>query len=291
MSKVFYEKYIVDNEDTLLNYLRKVNTKNSKNNYKTYLSKDMVKVNNNIITKHDFNLKKGDVIEIKNNYIINKKYNVKIEIIYEDEDMIVINKPSGLLSISTDKEKNKTAYSIIRDYLIKNNKNNKIFVVHRLDKDTSGVIIYAKNLKTKSLLQNLWDKNVIEKEYTAIIEGKMEEDKGTIKSYLIENNEGFVHSTKNRAIGRYAQTNYEVLKTNKKYQMLKVNIKTGRKNQIRVHLSELGYPIVGDKKYGSKIDPIKRLCLHSRKIVLISPINKRKMTFECKVPFNMRSML
>lgn len=291
MSKVFYEKYIVDREIKLIDFLREKISSKSKNNIKSFLSNEMVRVNNIIQTNHDFKLKDNDVVEIKNNYIINKKYNLKIEIIYEDSDIIVINKPAGLLTMASNKEKKRTAYNIIREYLIKSDKNNKVFIIHRLDKDTSGVIIFAKNLKTKSLFQSLWSKNVLTKEYVAVVEGHLKKDKGSIRTYLKENEEGYVYSVKNKSEGKLSITNFEKIKENKRYTMLKILIKTGRKNQIRVHLKEIGNPIVGDKKYGSVVDPVKRLCLHSKKIELINPLNNQQMVFESKIPFLFEALL
>ena len=291
MSKVFYEKFKVNEEKQLLDFLREKMPSKSKNNIKSFLVKEMVNVNNEIITNYNYNLKKDDIVEIKNNFIVSKKYNIKIRIIYEDNDIIVIDKPSGLLTIASNKEKNRTAYNIIREYLTKTDKNNKIFIIHRLDKDTSGVIIFAKNLTTKSLFQNSWNKNVILKEYVAVIEGHIKANKGTIKTYLKENDEGYVYSVKNPNEGKIAITSFEKIKENKRYTMLKINIKTGRKNQIRVHMKELGNPIVGDKKYGSGLDPVKRLCLHSKKIELINPINNKKMIFESETPFLLEALL
>ena len=291
MSKVFYMNFKVDKEISLLDFLREKISSKSKNNIKSFLVKEMVLVNDNIETSFDYKLKKGDIVEIKNNYITNKKYNLKIRIIYEDDDIIVVDKPSGLLSMASNKEKKKTTYNLVRDYLMQTNKNNKVFIVHRLDKDTSGVLILAKNLKAKSMFQNAWSTNVLTKEYIAVVEGHPKANKGIIKTYLKENDEGYVYSVKSAKEGKIAITSFEKIKENKRYTMLKVLIKTGRKNQIRVHLKELGYPIVGDKKYGSGLDPVKRLCLHARKLELINPINNEKMVFESKIPFLLEALM
>lgn len=291
MSKVFYEKYVVEKNIKLIDFLREKMTSKSKNNIKSFLNKEMISVNNEIITQYDYDLKKDDIIEIKNNYITNKKYNIKIKIIYEDDKIIVIDKPSGLLTMASNKEKKRTAYNLVREYLLLTNKNNKVFIIHRLDKDTSGVLILAKSLNVKSLFQNMWSKNVLTKEYVAVVEGHPKANKGTIKTYLRENNEGYVYSVKSKEQGKIAITSYEKIKENKRYTMLKVLIKTGRKNQIRVHLKELGYPIVGDKKYGSGLDPVKRLCLHARKLEIINPINNQNMIFESKIPFLLEALM
>lgn len=291
MSKVFYEKYVVKEEIKLIDFLREKMSSYSKNNIKSFLSKEMVSINNKIVSQYDYKLEKDDVVEIKNNYIKNKKYNIKIKILYEDNYIIVIDKPSGLLTMASNKEKKKTAYNIVREYLIESNKNNKIFIIHRLDKDTSGVLIFAKDLNTKSLFQNKWSENVLSKEYVAVVEGHPKANKGTIKTYLKENSQGYVFSVKSKKEGKIAITSYEKIKENKRYTMVKVFIKTGRKNQIRVHLKELGYPIVGDKKYGSGLDPVKRLCLHAKRLELINPINNKEMVFESNTPFLFEALL
>ena len=219
------------------------------------------------------------------------KCNEKIPIIYEDKDIIVIDKPSGLLSIGTEKEKKHTAYNMIREYLINQDKNSKVFVIHRLDKDTSGVIMYAKSETVKNMYQNNWSKSIINKEDIAVVSGKVKDEKKVIKSYLKENNEGIVYSSLKPNDGKLAITCYNKIKSNKRYTMLKINIKTGRKHQIRVHMKDIGYPIVGDKKYGKDLDPVKRLCLHASKLEVRNPKTKEIMVFEAKTPFLMEALL
>ena len=207
-----------------------------------------------------------------------------MDIIYEDKEMIVINKPAKKLTIATTKEQNRTLYHEVRDYVKKQNPRNKIFIVHRLDKDTSGVILFAKNEKLKKLLQDNWDYLCETREYLAIVEGKPIKAKDTIKSYLTESKTLQVYSTNDSKKGKLAITDYELLEANKSYALLKINIKTGRKNQIRVHLSDIGCPIVGDKKYNAKTNPLNRLGLHASKLVIKHPVTKKVMNFETKVP-------
>lgn len=291
MSKVLHEKYVVKEDDLLLKFLRESIQSKSKNNLKSFLAKEKITINGVIETRYNFPVKKGDIVEIRNTSIKNTKYNEKIEIIYEDDDIIVVNKPAGLLTVGTQKEKKKTAYNMIREYLRKIDKNNKVFVIHRLDKATSGVVIFAKSMEVKNLFQNSWNKNVLNREYTAVVEGVIKNDKKVIKSYLKENSEGFVYSSNKPNDGKLAITCYEKINVNKRYTMLKINIKTGRKNQIRVHMKEINHPIVGDTKYGSGVDPVKRLCLHANKLEIINPINNKKMIFESKVPFELYALL
>ena len=183
----------------------------------------------------------------------------KLKILYEDKYLIIINKPNNLLMIATEKEKENTLYHKVLLYLKK--KNQKVFVVNRLDKDTSGIVIFAKNEKVKRLLQDNW--NQVIRKYMAIIYGKLEKKEDTLKSYLLETKTNLVYSTNDSKKGKLAITNYKVIYETDKYSLLDINIKTGRKNQIRVQLSNLGNPILGDKKYGSKSNPIRRMCLHA----------------------------
>ena len=167
----------------------------------------------------------------------------KLDIVYEDKYLIIVNKKSGMLTISTDKEKINTLYHQVREYLQKQNKNNKVFIIHRLDKDTSGLIMFAKSEKIKRLMQDNWSN--VKREYMVVVNGNVKNNKGIIKSYLKETKTNLVYSTNNKN-GKLAITEYEKIKSNKLYTLLKINLLTGRKNQIRVHLNDLGYPIVGD---------------------------------------------
>ncbi len=207
----------------------------------------------------------------------------KLNIIYEDKSIIVINKPAHLLTIGTDKEKEKTLFHKVIMYEKRKNKNNKVFIVHRLDKDTSGLILFAKDEKTKFKLQNNWDKDT-KRGYVAVVNGKTK-DRDTLKSYLVETKTLLVYSTNDTKNGKLAITSYEKLQENNRLTLLKIKIKTGRKNQIRVQLNDNGNAIVGDKKYGNiKFDPLRRLCLHANYLEIIHPITNKKMIFETEIP-------
>lgn len=203
----------------------------------------------------------------------------KLDIIYEDKEILVVNKPSKLLTIS-DGLTNKTLYSWAREYVKKQHKSNKIFIVHRLDKDTSGVILFAKKEEVKKELQNSWNK-IAKREYIAIIEGRLKKKKGIIKEYLKEDKTHRVYASSKKE-GEYAETKYEVINETKDYTVVSINITTGKKNQIRVAFSNLGHPIIGDKKYKSTTNPIKRLGLHASKLE-INRKNKNYL-FEAKIP-------
>lgn len=207
----------------------------------------------------------------------------KLKIIYEDKDLIAINKKAGILTISTDKEKENTLFHEVLTFQKQKNKNNKIFIVHRLDKDTSGIVIFAKSEKIKRIMQDNWEN--VKRNYVALVNGKVNKFKDSISSYLIETKTLLVYSTKNSKIGKFAQTNYELINQNNEYSLLYIDIKTGRKNQIRVHLNDIGHSIVGDKKYGKiKKDPLRRLCLHAYKIAFIHPITGKEVVLETDIP-------
>lgn len=205
----------------------------------------------------------------------------KLDILYEDKFIIVINKPSNLLTIATTKEKIRTLYSYVYDYLKKKNKNNKVFIVHRLDKDTSGIVIFAKDEKSKFFLQDNWDS--FKRNYVAVVNGKVKNKKGVLKSYLNETKTHLTYTVKDKN-GKLAITEYEKILENKNYTMLSLNLKTGRKNQIRVQLSDMGNPIVGDKKYGIKKDPIRRMALVANTLEFIHPKTKEKIVIDIDIP-------
>lgn len=203
----------------------------------------------------------------------------KMDIIYEDKELLVVNKPPKLLTISDGKTDN-TLYNMARSYVKKQHKSNKIFIVHRLDKDTSGVVLFAKSEDVKKYLQDNWNK-ITKREYLGILDGYLENNKGVIKEYLVEDKTHRVYAS-NKKVGEYAETHYEVLNRKLKCTLVKIEIRTGKKNQIRVGFSNLGYPIIGDKKYGSKNNYIKRLGLHASKLEI--NIKDKKYVFEASLP-------
>ena len=206
----------------------------------------------------------------------------KLDIIYEDKSIIVVNKPSHLLTISTDNEKEKTLFHKVMLYEKRKNKNNKVFIVHRLDKDTSGLVVFAKSEMLKRKLQNNWEKT--KRGYVAVLNNHLPKEKGTIKSYLKETRTLLVYSTDDKS-GDLAITDYQEIGHNKKFTLAKINLKTGRKNQIRVHMNDIGCPILGDKKYGGiKTDPLRRLCLFANYLEFINPLNNKKMVFSLEIP-------
>ena len=221
-----------------------------------------------------------------------KKHQPKgLSILHEDHDILVVDKMSGLLTVGTEKEKENTAYFLLTKYVRKGNQKsrNRIFVVHRLDRDVSGVIVFAKNGNAKRYLQEEWQK--FKKTYFAVILGTLPEKEGIITSYLTENRAHRMYSVDDPKIGKLAKTGYKVLKESKKFSLLEIDLITGRKNQIRVHLSEKGCPVAGDKKYGGKEKGIRRLALHAFAITLSHPFSKEKMTFETEFPTYFKSLI
>lgn len=275
------KKIVVEKEIILFEFLKLKLNNLSKNSIKNLLTKKNVYVNNKCITKYDYLLNINDIVEIKNTN--------DIDIIYEDKNIIVVNKPYGLLTVSTEKEKVKTLYHMVSEYVKRVNKNNKIFIVHRLDKDTSGLVMFAKSEKVKKLYQKSWNNIVNKRCYYAIVNGKMKNTEGVIESYLKENNNHIVYVTKNKNEGKLAITEYKVLNEKNNKTLLDINIKTGKKNQIRVHMKENNTPIIGDTKYGIK-EKNKRMYLHAYKLELIDPITKKKIKFETNIPNEFKAL-
>ena len=201
--------------------------------------------------------------------------------------IIVVNKPSGLLTIATDKEKSETLYHKVREYLKVKNKNAKVFIVHRLDKDTSGVVLLAKDEETKNMLQDGWNSNA-HRSYVAVVHGKLKNKSDRSIQYLKETKTNLVYVSKD---GLEAITNYNVVKENDKYTLVAIDIETGRRNQIRVLFNSMGNPIVGDKKYFIKKDNEKRLYLHANRLQVYYPHKKEVMLFETKTPIEFKNIM
>ncbi len=207
-----------------------------------------------------------------------------LTVLHEDKDIIVVEKPGGLLTIGTERDKSRTAHSILNEYVRKGDprSRNRVYIVHRLDRETSGVLIFAKSEAAKSFLQGQWQET--DKRYLTIVYGSLAQKEGTISSYLTENSAFTVYSTPDQTVGKLSHTEYTVLKEAKGFSLLEIHLLTGRKHQIRVHLSEQGHPVVGDKKYGKGNDAYGTLALHARSISFTHPVNGRRMFFETGVP-------
>lgn len=278
------KELIVNDNDELYNFLRNSLTNMSKNNIKSLLKNENIYVNSKIATKYNYILKKGDIISIGSN-IRSEALNLKI--IYEDNDIIVVDKPTKLLTISNKNEKEDTLYRKVSDYLKKQNK--KVFVIHRLDYDTSGIIMFAKNQTIQKMYQDNWNTLAKEREYTAVVEG-ITPSNGHIESYLKQTKTLLVYSSKNKD-GLFSITDYKKVINNDKYSLIKIYISTGRRNQIRCHMSDIKHPIVGDTRYKSKSNPINRLCLHASTLKITNPKSNKLMTFTSEIPKEFNELL
>ena len=207
-----------------------------------------------------------------------------IVILHEDPDLVVVHKPAGLLTIGTESDKSRTAYFVLTNYVRKGcaRSRNRVFIVHRLDRETSGILIFAKSEEGKRRLQDQWDET--EKRYLAVVHGRCQKREETITTYLAENQAHVVYSTPDPAKGKLSHTAYRVLKQTKDFALLEVNLLTGRKNQIRVHLAGIGHPIVGDRKYGRAKEDYPSLALHARSISFTHPFSGQRLTFAAEVP-------
>ena len=279
-------KLIVKKESELLDYLYD-NLDMPKKRIKQYLTHGSIYVNNNKTTKYNEKLLPGMTIIIDTD---NKnKKELPFDILMEDDHIIAVNKPSGLLTIATSKEKEKTLYHMVREYLVSKDRNARVFIIHRLDKDTSGIVVFAKDEKTKKKLQDNWNEYVTLREYVAVVHGTMKNKEDKITQYLKETKTNLVYVSKDKT-GKEAITNYEVIKENDNYSMLKITLETGRKNQIRVALSSLKHPIVGDKKYGIK-DNANRLFLHANRLKMYYPEIKKELLFETSTPNEFKKIM
>ncbi|MGK2906271.1 MAG: RluA family pseudouridine synthase [Desulfuromonadales bacterium] len=214
-----------------------------------------------------------------------------LTLLYEDKDLLVVVKPAGLLTIGTDRDKLRTVHYLLNDYVRKGNpkSRNRVYVVHRLDRDTSGILIFAKSEQAKQFLQEHWDQT--DKHYLAIVHGRLMPKEGMISTYLAENAAQKVYSTLNAAKGKLSHTEYKVLQETKGFSLVEIHLLTGRKHQIRVHFAEKGHPVAGDKKYGQEAAVANRLALHARSISFTHPFNGRKMSFDTGMPEDFVRML
>lgn len=285
------ETYLPQGDTTLLSFLIESMPQRKRTSIKELLKHNQVAVNNIPTTQFDTEIHPGDTIKVNLTREFRLFYHRRIKLVYEDDDIIVINKGYGLLSMGTDRVKDGTAYSIVRDYIKWQDPRNKLFIVHRLDRDTSGLMMFAKNEQAKETMQHNWNNMVLNRKYLAVVEGKVEQESGSVRSYLAETSQYEVYSTQNPDEGQLAVTRYRTLKCKNGYTLLEVELDTGRKNQIRVHMKDLGHPIAGDRKYGAKSSPIHRLALHAQTLRFVHPVTRREMNFETPIPTSFASMV
>ena len=267
----------------------------TKSSVKQLLGQRRVKVGNVVQTRHDFALKAGDMVTVSSGRGNSQLTHPKLKIVYEDDDLIVVNKQPGLLTVATTPgSKETTVMSILRAYVKKQNARANIYVVHRLDRETSGLLVFARSEELQHYMRQYWRELVTERTYIALAEGILEPREGKITTWLTEDKRNaVVYSSPVDDGGDIAITNYKVLRTAKGdgleakgYSLVELHLETGRTNQIRVHLASKGCPVVGDRKYGhgNESSPIDRLCLHAKVLEFIHPVTEKKVRFESPVP-------
>lgn len=277
--------FLVKENSSVFDFLLKKMGGMSKSSIKGLLQRGQISVNDQIVKRGETVLSNGDLIKISFSQSTNGLKHTKLSIIYEDDAIIVVNKGAGLLSVATDKNEETTAFRILLNHLKKQDKNNRLYIVHRIDRETSGVLLFAKSKEIQMQLQHNWHRQVFEKIYLALVEGCVEKEEDTIHTWLVEEPKSKkVYSFDYDNGGLESTTIYNVEKRFKQNTLLRVSLKTGRKNQIRVHLQSIGHPIVGDKKYGSTTSPINRIGLHAYSISLRHPITGKNVRFEAPLP-------
>ena len=280
----------VKEQNELMKFLIENLPNKNRNNIKSLLKNKQVLVDGAAISQFNHPLNPGQEVMITESRFSDKDMK-GIKVVYEDEYLIAVEKASGILSIATDKEREKTAYNIVKNYVKSRKPLEKLFIVHRLDRETSGVMIFAKTEEMQQILQTNWQKMVLERTYVAVVEGKVEKNSDTIVSYLKENS-AFVTFSSDKEIegSKKAITHYTVLKRSKGFSLVEANIETGRKNQIRVHMQSLGHSVVGDKKYGATTNPLGRLGLHAKSIIFKHPKTGKILSFQTGIPAKFSGM-
>lgn len=278
------QKFTVKESCSLLEFLEQQFPGKARKSIRQMLQHSSVYVGNEIIKRANYSLNKEQVVSIRDTRTTQTVNISGIIILYKDEHIIVIDKPAGLLTVGTEKEKTKTAYSLLSSYVKIKNRNNKIFIVHRLDRDTSGILVFARNIKIRDILQENWHSDNHIREYAALVSGKIDKDQGRIESWLKENANYQVYSSYKKDDGQHAITNYSLIQQNEEFSLLKIIPETGRRNQIRVHLNDIGYPITGDRRYGNGQNPSGRLGLHASILIFLHPISKKIMRYESPPP-------
>ncbi len=278
------KEFPVEQPSRLLDHLIQSLPDRKRTVVKQLLAHNQVAVNGKPERQFDLQLESGDVVKVNFTREFRVFYNRRLKIVYEDDDIIVVNKGYGLLSMGNDKTPDGTAYSILRDYVKWANPLNKIFIVHRLDRDTSGLMMFAKSEEAKRRMQHNWNNMVLNRIYVAVVEGIVEQEDGVVRSYLAETSRYEVYSTDDPEKGQLAVTRYRRVQHGGRFSLMELELDTGRKNQIRVHMNDLGHPISGDRKYGAQASPLHRLALHARTLRFKHPMTGELMDFSTPVP-------
>lgn len=277
-------KHILSNSMTLLEVLALLYPESSKSTLRSWLKVGRVQVDGQVTKVANQVIHAGQVVVVGEQP---KFVGDEIRIVYEDRHIIAVDKPKGLLTVATDFDETNNLHTILKDKF----RPKRVYPVHRLDQDTSGIIIFALTDLAREGLKGVFERHEIERHYAAIVEGHLKEKSGVWSSYQYEDKGYYVRTTHIPEQGRLAVTHYTVIRESPKYSLLDLKLETGRKNQIRVHCREAGHPVAGDEKYGAVTDPIKRLCLHARLLVLDHPVTKKRMTFESPLPASFKQVV
>ncbi|MGI9538417.1 MAG: RluA family pseudouridine synthase [Desulfocapsaceae bacterium] len=283
--KLNVSSFTLEKQDTLLSSLIGNLPHKNRKNLKAVLKDGQVTIDNEVVRQFDHPLRPGQRVEVKWDRDLKGKHLCALDIVHIDQDIVVINKPSGLLTIATDKEKRKTAYSILSNFVKQEHPDNKIFIVHRIDRETSGLLMFARSEKVKRQIQKTWNATIRERTYIGVVQGKVTPPEGTITSWLTESKAFIVYSSEKKgAAGKRAVTHYKKIMGTDAFSLLQINLETGRKHQIRVHMQDLGHPVIGDKKYGSHLNPLKRMGLHAQVLAFTHPTTKELCRFDTGIP-------
>lgn len=283
----YIERYVIEEPTQLLPFMFEMLAPRSRSEIKSYLVHSHVQHNGQTTTQFDEQLQHGDEVVINFSRPFVSLTNRMVRLIYEDPDLVVIEKQSGLLTVPTGPgRREKTAQKIVDEYVYAQDGRSHAYVCHRLDQYTSGILIFAKNSQVQQMMRDSWSSYVVERRYMAICEGQPAQMEGEVKSYLVENSVMKVYSTNDPEKGKLSVTRYKVNKVVGDYSQIDIQILTGRKNQIRVHMSDLGCPVAGDKKYGAVSNPCGRLMLHNYVLQFIHPVTKENLRFELPLPKN-----
>jgi 23S rRNA pseudouridine1911/1915/1917 synthase len=278
------KEYPVQEETELLLFLLK-HLNEGRNSVKSILARGQVSIGGRVVTTYNYPLRTGMTVTVSKEKIADRPPLIGLQILHEDDDIIVVLKEAGLLSIASDKDPNElTAYRQLMEHVRSENSRSRIFIVHRLDRDTSGVMMFAKSEEVQQKLQHTWQDSVRERTYVALVEGKVKKPEGTISTWLKESKTMKMYSSPYPNDGQHAVTHYRTIQGNASYTLLEVELETGRKNQIRAHMEEIGHPVVGDKKYGARSSPIGRMGLHAQVLSFIHPRTEQPMRFQADVP-------
>lgn len=285
------KSYIIQEETELLKHLISTYPSKKKPMLKQVMGGGQIRINGDVITQFNHPLKKGDEIQINWAKPSKKVKLQKLNIIYEDQHLIAIEKEAGLLSVASLKEKTKNAVQILKEHMEAIDIRNKVYIIHRLEREASGVLLFAKSKEVQEQLQNHWEDFIIDRKYVAIVEGKIKETSNTLKNYLRSNkhNQVFIVDTPENATE--VITHFKLLKQSNAYSMLEFKLETGFKNQIRVQMANYGFPVTGDKKYNAKKNPLARVALHANLIELKHPITGEHLKFELVPPSNFRNLV